>query len=321
MHAVNVKIPTQPLGGDAHDDPLSTPQAFIAASPQSKNFKQEVTDMLTTPTIETFTLTETKDKKITLTAYVAGATPDVPPSLKRRAVLICPGGSYRYCSNTEGEPIALAYLSAGFNAFVLDYSVTSETEKGKKFPGQLIEAAMAMKFIKDNAEKFHIDPNYVFVNGYSAGGHLAASLGILYNSDYVKNALDIPENYARPAGMILAYPVITSGKYTHAQSIKNILHEDAENEEARRAVSLETRVDKNTVPAFVWHTRTDALVPVENSLLFASALAENGIPFELHVYPNGPHGLSLATAVVGKINDVAAQWFGESVRWMNSMAI
>ena len=277
--------------------------------------------MLTVPTIERFTLTETKDKKITLTAYIAGATPDVPPSLKRKAVLICPGGSYRYCSNTEGEPVALAYLAAGFNTFVLDYSVTSANEEGKKFPGQLIEAAMAMKFIKDNAEKFHIDPEYVFVCGFSAGGHLAASLGTLYNSEYVKPALDMPENYARPAGMILAYPVITSGKYTHAESIKNILHEGAENEEARRAVSLERRVDENTVPAFIWHTRTDALVPVENSLLLATALAENGIPFELHVYPDGPHGLSLANSVVGRVNDTAAQWFSESVRWMNSINV
>ena len=277
--------------------------------------------MLTVPTIETFTLTETKDKKITLTAYIAGATPAVPPSLCRRAVLICPGGSYRYCSNVEGEPIALAYLASGFNAFVLDYSVTSEEEEGKKFPGQLIEAAMAMKFIKDNAEKFHIDPNYVFVNGYSAGGHLAASLGILYNCDCVKAALNIPENYARPAGMILAYPVITSGKYTHAESIKNILHEDAENEESRLTVSLEKRVDQNTVPAFIWHTRTDALVPVENSLLLATALAENGIPFELHVYPDGPHGLSLSNSVVGRVNDTAAAWFSDSLRWINSIKL
>lgn len=277
--------------------------------------------MLTVPTIERFTLTETKDKKITLTAYIAGATPDVPPSLKRRAVLICPGGSYRYCSNTEGEPVALAYLAAGFNSFVLDYSVTSATEEGKKFPGQLLEAAMAMKFIKDNAEKLHVDPKYVFVCGFSAGGHLAASLGILYNSNYVKEALDMPENYVRPAGMILAYPVITSGKYTHAESIKNILHEDADNEEARRAVSLERRVDENTVPAFIWHTRTDALVPVENSLLLATALAENDIPFELHVYPDGPHGLSLANSVVGRVNDTVAQWFSTSVRWINSIVI
>ena len=279
--------------------------------------------MLTIPTIETFVLEETRTKKITLTAYIKGATPDVPPSLKCRAVLICPGGGYGFCANAEAEPIALAYLAAGFNTFVLDYSVTNaETgEEGKKFPGQLIEAAMAMKFIKDNAEKFHIDPNYVFVNGYSAGGHLAASLGILYNSDYVKSAIDMPENYVRPAGMILSYPVITSGKYAHKGSFANILHDEVDDENKRREVSLETRVDENTVPAFIWHTRTDTIVPIQNSLLLASALAENGIPFEMHVYPNGNHGLALANHVIGKINDIAAQWFCESVRWMNSIRV
>lgn len=277
--------------------------------------------MLTVPTIKTYTLTETKTKKITLTAYIAGANPDVPASLKRRAVLVCPGGGYRFCSNREGEPIALSYLAAGFNAFVLDYSVRSDTEEGKKFPGQLIEAAMAMKFIKDNAEEFRVDPNYVFVNGYSAGGHLAASLGILYNSKYVTDAIDMPENYARPAGMILSYPVISSGKYAHKGSFANILHDEVDNEEKRREVSLETRVGPDTVPTFIWHTRTDNLVPVENSLLLATALAQNNIPFEMHIYPNGPHGLSLATDVVGRTNDVASQWFFESVRWMKSITV
>ena len=141
--------------------------------------------MLSFPTIETFVLEETKSKKITLTAYVAGVSSEMPANLKRRAILVCPGGGYSFCSQREAEPIAVAYLAAGFNAFVLDYSVTNKNEEGKTFPAQLIEAAKAMKFIKDNAEKVHIDPNYVFVNGYSAGGHLAASLGTLYNSKYV----------------------------------------------------------------------------------------------------------------------------------------
>ena len=278
--------------------------------------------MLTIPSIERFTLTETKDKKITLTAYIAGTNPELDFNLNRRAVLICPGGGYGYCSHREGEPIALAYLAAGFNTFVLDYSVTNKAEEGKKFPGQLVEAAMAIKFIKDNAEKFHIDPNYVFVNGYSAGGHLAASLGTLYNSKYVTDAIDMSENYARPAGMVLAYPVISSGKYAHNGSFKNILHEDENDEGARREVSLETRVDENTVPAFIWHTRTDTTVPVENSLLFAMALAENAIPFELHIYPEGPHGLSLANSIVcDNPNEVVSQWFLESVRWMNSISV
>ena len=179
-----------------------------------------------------------------------------------------------------------------------------------------------MKFIKDNAEKFHIDPDYVFVNGYSAGGHLAASLGTLYNSKYVTDAIDMPENYARPAGMVLAYPVITSDeRHAHLGSFKNILHEDFGNMEKRLEVSMENCVSADTVPAFIWHTATDPWVPVQNSLLMSSALANNNVPFELHVYPDGPHGLSLATFVTGDVNDIAARWLSDSVRWMNSINV
>ncbi len=275
--------------------------------------------MLIYPSIEVFTLMETDDKKITLTAYVAGVADDMPFNKKRKAILVCPGGAYSFCSNREGEPIATSFLAAGYNAFVLDYSVKNKNMAGKKFPSQLIEAALAMKFIKDNAEKFHIDPNYVFVTGYSAGGHLAASLGILYNSEYVTSAIEMPENYARPAGMILAYPVISSGEYAHRGSIENILHDEKDDEAALLKVSLETRVDENTVPTFLWHTREDTTVPVENSLLLATALAKNNIPFEMHIYPYGGHGISLANRVVGAPLPTAAQWFSAALTWMETI--
>ncbi len=275
--------------------------------------------MLICPSIEVFTLLETDDKKITLTAYIAGVADDMPFNKNRKAVLVCPGGAYSFCSNREGEPIATSFLAAGYNAFVLDYSVKNRAQKGKKFPGQLIEAALAMKFIKDNAEKFHINPDYVFVTGYSAGGHLAASLGILYGSEYVTSAIEMPENYARPAGMILAYPVISSGEYAHRGSIENILHDERDDEAALLKVSLETRVDANTVPTFLWHTREDTTVPVENSLLLATALAKNGVPFEMHIYPYGGHGISLANRVVGAPLPVAAQWFSAALTWMETI--
>lgn len=275
--------------------------------------------MISHPSIEVFKLTQTPSKEITLTSYIAGTAEDMKFNYKRKAILICPGGAYSFCSNREGEPIATSFLAAGYNAFVLDYSVKNRNEKGKKFPGQLIEAALAMKFIKDNAEKFNIDPDYVFVTGYSAGGHLAASLGILYNSEYVTSAIDMPENYARPAGMVLAYPVISSGEYAHRGSIDNILHDEREDSVALAKVSLENRVDENTVPAFIWHTREDTTVPVENSLMLASALAKNKIPFEMHIYPYGGHGASLANPVVGWNNPTVAQWFGEAVRWMGTI--
>ncbi len=275
--------------------------------------------MMIHPSIEVFTLEKTPTKEVTLTAYIAGTADDMKFNYKRKAVLVCPGGAYSFCSNREGEPIATSFLAAGYNAFVLDYSVKNRNEPGKKFPGQLIEAALAMKFIKDNAEKFHIDPNYVFVTGYSAGGHLATSLGILYNSEYVTNAIDMPENYARPAGMILAYPVISSGEYAHRGSIDNILHDEREVPEALAKVSLENLVSETTVPAFIWHTREDTTVPVENSIMLSASLAKNNIPFEMHIYPYGGHGASLANPVVGWNNPTIAQWFGAALKWMETI--
>ncbi len=275
--------------------------------------------MLISPFIETYKLYD-DTPRAELTAYIAGVADDMSFNFKRKAVLVCPGGAYAFCSNREGEPVATALLAAGYNAFVLNYTVNNRDEKGKRFPRQLVEAATAIKFIKDNAEKFHIDPDFVFVMGFSAGGHLAASLGTLYNSEYVTSNLALPDiNYARPRGMILAYPVISGGEYAHRGSFNNILLEDCNDPEAIAKVSIENCVSEATVPAFVWHTREDTTVPVENSIILASALAKNNIPFELHIYPHGGHGASLSRQPVGWNNPVIAAWFPDALRWMESV--
>ena len=260
------------------------------------------------------------DSSVNLVAYIAATGHDLPFNEKRRGVLICPGGAYSFVSDREADPMAIAFLNRGYNAFVLSYTVNNKTHRGAKFPTQLLEAVKAMKFIKDNAETLHTDPDQIFVAGFSAGGHLAASLGILYNSEYVRDAFpDMPENYAKPLGMILAYPVITAGKYAHRGSIDNILFDEKDDETARDRVSLEKHVGRTTVPAFIWHTRPDTTVPVQNSLMLASALADNGIGFELHVYPYGGHGASLATEVVSSDNPMLAAWFDLAARWMKSI--
>lgn len=268
--------------------------------------------------IKTYPLSK-DDSTIHLTAYIAPACPEQPFNEKRRGILVCPGGAYTIVAQREADPVAIAFLAKGFNVFVLSYTVNNKNHAGKKFPTQLIEAATAMKFIKDRAGEFHVDPDKIFVMGFSAGGHLAASFGILYNSDYVKDALKIKENELRPAGMILGYPVITAGEYSHRGSIKNILFDEYDDEKKRTEVSLETRVDENTVPTFLWHTRTDDCVPVQNTLFFASALAEHGVPFELHVFPEGNHGASLATPIVGWDNRLIATWIDQAVRWANEI--
>jgi acetyl esterase/lipase len=269
--------------------------------------------------IETFPLAEDKPY-VTLTAYVAGTSKEMPFNEKRKAILVVPGGGYSFCSDREGEPIALTYVTAGFNAFVLTYSVSSKGDV--RWPIPLIDASSAMKFIRDHAEEFHIDPDYVFVVGFSAGGHLAASLGTLWDNDEIEAFLNMEKGYNKPTGMILSYPVISGLEYAHRGSFDNILGERKDDEEARRELSLELRVDEKTVPAFIWTTATDTVVPPQNSIMFAQSLAEKGIPFEMHVYPKGGHGSSLANPIVGwGAPTPITAWVNDSIRWMKSIKI
>ncbi len=269
--------------------------------------------------IETFQLMEDKPY-VTLTAYVAGTSKEMPFNEKRKAILVIPGGGYSFCSDREGEPIALTYLTAGYNAFVLTYSVTSHGDT--RWPIPLMDASAAMKYIRDHAEEFHIDPNYVFVVGFSAGGHLAASLGTLWDDDAIEQALGMEKGYNRPTGMILSYPVISGLEYAHRGSFDNILGERKDDEAARKELSLELRVSEKTVPAFIWSTRPDTTVPVQNSVLFAQALADADIPFEMHVYPSGGHGASLGNPIVGWGRPAAlCAWVNDSIRWMNAVKV
>lgn len=263
---------------------------------------------------EVYSLSD-KNPNVTLTAYVAGTSKELPFNEKRKAVFVIPGGAYAFCSDREGEPLALEFLTRGYNAFVLRYSVSG---KGH-FPDQLIEASAAMKLIRDNAEKFHVDPDFIYVIGFSAGGHLACSLGTLWYKDYIYKALDMEFGYNRPRGMILAYPVISSGKYAHRGSIENLLGDKRDDRNALKEVSLEYSVTKKTVPAYIWHTVTDTTVPVENSLLLCQALSKKKIPFELHVMPSGGHGMSLCNEVVRANNPYNARWFDEAVHWMGTV--
>lgn len=269
--------------------------------------------------IETFQL-DAEKPYVTLTAYVAGTSKEMPFNDKRKAILVIPGGGYEFCSDREGEPIALAYVTQGFNAFVLTYSVTSQGNA--RWPIPLTDASAAMKFIRDHAEEFHIDPDYVFVVGFSAGGHLAASLGTLWDDDAIEASLGMDKGTNRPTGMILSYPVISGLEFAHRGSFNQILGERKDEEDARRELSLELRVSEKTVPAFIWTTATDKVVPPQNSILFAQALADAGTPFEMHVYPSGYHGSSLGTPIVGWERPTAlCAWVNDSIRWMNSIKV
>ena len=230
---------------------------------------------------------------------------------KRPAVIICPGGGYDFLSDRENQAVAMRFASYGINAFVLKYSVKSP------FPAAALELACAVKHVRENAEKYDIDPNAVLICGFSAGGHLCASLGTLYDS-YLKKYFD-NISLIKPDGMILSYPVITSGKYRHDGSIKSILGENPP-QEILNLVSLENQVTKTTPKTFIWHNADDKTVPVENTIYFVKALSENGITFECHIFPYGGHGLALADESTAKheahINYTCAKWFDLALEWV-----
>ena len=181
-----------------------------------------------------------------------------------------------------------------------------------------VEIAEAVKFVRENAEKFDVDPNKIVVCGFSAGGHLAASLGTLWNNDYLKNILGDTE-ICKPNGMILSYPVITSGPYCHQGSIDTIIGKEPTNE-MKNLVSLEKQVTSDTVKTFIWHCADDGCVPPENTLDYIKQLSANNVSFECHIYPFGGHGLALSdhstAAYDGHMNATCAKWFDLAVDWV-----
>lgn len=232
---------------------------------------------------------------------------------RRPAIIICPGGGYDYCSEREAMPVAYRFAGYGVQAFVLRYSTYR-----KPFPMALLELAAAVAYVRSNAEQFEVDPDRIAVCGFSAGGHLAASLAVHWNHAVLTDVLGDSAAY-RPNGQILCYPVITAGDYTHQGSIDNLIGENP-TEKQRRTVALEQQVSADTPPAFIWHTSDDGCVPVRNSVDYINALAVQGIPFEAHIYPHGAHGLSLSdeTTQSGEWHDnpVCAPWFAACVAWI-----
>lgn len=234
----------------------------------------------------------------------------------RGAVVVIPGGGYFFTSEREGEPIATQFSAAGFQTFVLWYSVAPH-----RHPQPLADLARAICLIRENAAQWHVDPDRIAVIGFSAGGHLAASLGVHWDKPWLAEIPGITASGARPNALMLSYPVITSGPHAHRGSFENLLGEHTP-VDLLQLVSLETQVGAHTPPTFLWHTVADDLVPVENSLLFAQALQEAGVPFELHLYPDGNHGLALAneeTAWLGAgIDPHVATWMKLCTEWLST---
>ena len=223
------------------------------------------------------------------------------------AFIICPGGGYARLSDVkEGSDVARWLNSLGVSAFVLKYRLGMTYHQ----PNQLLDAARAVRYVRTNAARWDIDPNRIGILGFSAGGHLASTLGTNFDAGK-SDSKDLVERVSsRPDLMVLIYPVITMGEFAHAGSKRNLLDENPSEALVRR-YSNELQVTSNTPPSFLVHTMTDATVPVENSLQFVQALRRAKVPVEFHLYERGPHGFGLAP------NDpVLATWTARCADWL-----
>lgn len=226
---------------------------------------------------------------------------------KRPIIVICPGGGYEFTSDREAEPIAMQLLGMGYHAAVLRYSVAPA-----EYPTAILELGKSIHMIRENAIEWNVDADKILVSGFSAGGHLACSYGCFWNKPFVAEKLGVSSEVLRPNGMILGYPVITSGEYAHHDSILHLL--GAQYEEKKEEMALETQITGEFPKTFVWHTYEDGLVPAMNSILLVDALYKQQIPTEFHMFAKGGHGLSLASKLT-EIGDYGTEKSCEA--WMS----
>lgn len=252
-----------------------------------------------------------------LTAYCPDNVAELDDSRTWPGVLICPGGAYAHVSQREAEPVALQLLARDICAFVLQYDVAPA-----RYPTQLLQAAEAMAYIRENKERYYV--NKLGIMGFSAGGHVAANVAVSWQEELLSKELCKPNEIFRPDALVLCYPVITAGEFTHESSMENL--SGSADPAAWQKHSLEKLVTDKTPKTFLWHTWEDRDVPVENSLLFASALRRAGVLTEMHIYPHGVHGLSIATERVAlpenyakRVRPEVQPWIGMAARWLKEM--
>lgn len=227
--------------------------------------------------------------------YADASPGQAPPTVaefkaekSRGALVVCPGGGYAGKAEHEGEPIALMLNAAGISAYVLDYRVSP-----CHYLSPLTDARRAVRVVRA------LGYQKVGIIGFSAGGHLACSAATLCDGSDAAAADPIERLSSRPDALVACYPVVTFGEFTDPDTRENLLRARREDPDLLRRFSIEKNVTPDAPPAFLWHTADDQVVPVENSLLLARALSANGVPFELHVFPEGPHGLGLAAGIPG----------------------
>lgn len=279
-----------------------------------------------------------EDSDATLKTYVLEQQEYARKNLIRPAVIVCPGGGYALVSQNEGEPVALAYAREGFHTFVLKYSVTF----ANPFPQALFELGKAYLYVFEHANEFGIDKNQIYVAGFSAGGHLALSLGTFYYESFLLDKLATKAEILKPAGLILGYPAVSLkparvnkepspelqkliaaglcgdfGRYSIQQIMTG--KEDFTEEEAE-AVNLLNRIDEKVPPMFIFGSNHDSVIHPLDIVSLAYKLRANKIEFELHLFNRGNHGLSLYDETVAYPwqleNMHMNEWINLSVKWL-----
>jgi len=223
----------------------------------------------------------------------------------RPAVIVCAGGAYRWLSPREQDPIALRFFAEGYQTFLLKYTV-GEGASGLR---PLRELAETVRTLRRNAESWHIQPQHIAVLGFSAGGHLAGSLACLWQREELGLGGE-----CRPDAAVLCYPVISAGEFAHRESIETVTGGDAA---LRELLSLENQVTACMPPCFIWHCVGDESVPVENTLLFTTAMQRAGVRYECHLFSGGAHGVSVCNREVESPEPAATAWVGLCKSWLN----
>ena len=238
--------------------------------------------------METEYIVLSEERNVSLTAYIQPAGGEFGGLSERPAVLIIPGGGYHFCSDREADPVAFPYLKAGYQAFILRYSLNEQAE----WPRPLEDYEEAMAMILARAGEWHVVPDRIAVIGFSAGGHLAACAATMA--------------VHRPNAAILGYPVIDGS---------------CARDYLPSAPDVPSAVDGRTCPCFVFATRTDNLVPVANAVHMIDALCANGIAFESHIYANGPHGLSTGDSSLNHLpfSSRYPAWVQDSIAWLEDV--
>ena len=257
------------------------------------------------------------EKPATLNLMILPHLENITMRPDRPMVIVVPGGAYYFCSDREAEAIALKFLAEGIHAAVLRYSVAPN-----RFPTAALELAWSIRYCREHAAEWHLKPDAISICGFSAGGHLAGTLGTLWHAPVFRQALGEGVSW-RPDSQLLCYPVLTMGEFTHEGSREGLLGsaDDPENQlDKTEWLSLEKQVSKETPPTFLWHTAEDPAVPVENSLQYAASLRRNGVPFELHIFEKGGHGISTCEEITStdpaQIVPDDAEWIRMAIRFI-----